>query len=131
MPEAIKRLERPLLIGFVDQGATGISFPGSFKRRSKTFYGVTTQRAIIVSGIFSRNVKSLELSSLGGLSLSEQRDRSGTITLGPPSGLYAWAAGLAGPSWPGAARYLPPAFEMIENARQVHEQIRSIQARDR
>jgi hypothetical protein len=100
-------------------------------RRSKTFYGVTTQRAIIVSGIFSRNVKSLELSSLGGLSLSEQRDRSGTITLGPPSGLYAWAAGLAGPSWPGAARYLPPAFEMIENARQVHEQIRSIQARDR
>jgi hypothetical protein len=40
MPEAIKRLERPLLIGFVDQGATAIAFPGSFKRRSKALYVV-------------------------------------------------------------------------------------------
>ena len=40
MPEAIKRLERPLLIGFVDKGPGGIRFPGSFKRRSKTFYVV-------------------------------------------------------------------------------------------
>ena len=38
MPEAIKRLERPLLIGFVDKGATSIGFPGSFRRRSKTLY---------------------------------------------------------------------------------------------
>ena len=40
MPEAIKRLERPLLIGFVDKGATGIGFPGSFKRHSKSLYVV-------------------------------------------------------------------------------------------
>ena len=40
MTEAIKRLERPLLIGFVDKGATGIGFPGSFKRRSKALYVV-------------------------------------------------------------------------------------------
>lgn len=38
MTEAIKRLERPLLIGFVDKGATAIGFPGSFKRRSKALY---------------------------------------------------------------------------------------------
>lgn len=38
MPEAIKRLERPLLIGFVDKGAMGIGFPGSVRRRSKTLY---------------------------------------------------------------------------------------------
>lgn len=38
MPDAIKRLERPLLIGFVDKGAIGIEFPGSFRRRSKTLY---------------------------------------------------------------------------------------------
>jgi hypothetical protein len=38
MTEAIKRLERPLLIGFVDKGPSGIGFPGSFKRRSKTLY---------------------------------------------------------------------------------------------
>ncbi len=40
MTEAIKRLERPLLIGFVDKGPAGIGFPGSFKRRSKTLYVV-------------------------------------------------------------------------------------------
>ncbi len=38
MPEAITRLERPLLIGFVDKGATGIRFPGPLKRRSKSLY---------------------------------------------------------------------------------------------
>jgi len=40
MTEAIKKLEHPLLIGFVDKGAVGIGFPGSFKRRSKTLYVV-------------------------------------------------------------------------------------------
>ncbi|MEK6409902.1 MAG: hypothetical protein AABN34_23510 [Acidobacteriota bacterium] len=40
MPDAIKRLERPLLIGFVEKGATGIGFQGSLKRRSKAFYVV-------------------------------------------------------------------------------------------
>jgi hypothetical protein len=40
MTEGIKRLERPLLIGFVDKGAAGIGFPGSFKRRSKALYVV-------------------------------------------------------------------------------------------
>ena len=40
MTEAIKRLERPMLIGFVDKGAAGIAFPGSFKRRSKSLYVV-------------------------------------------------------------------------------------------
>ena len=38
MTEAIKKLKRPLLIGFVDNGPTGIGFPGSFKRRSKALY---------------------------------------------------------------------------------------------
>ena len=40
MTEAIKRLERPLLIGFVEKGPAGIGFPSSFKRRSKTLYVV-------------------------------------------------------------------------------------------
>jgi len=40
MTEAIKRLKRPLLIGFVDKGPAGIGFPGSFKRRSKALYVV-------------------------------------------------------------------------------------------
>ena len=40
MSESLKRLSRPLLIGFVDKGATGIGFHGSLTRRSKALYVV-------------------------------------------------------------------------------------------
>jgi len=40
MPEALKRLERPMLICFVDDNPTGIEFSGSLKRRSKSLYVV-------------------------------------------------------------------------------------------
>jgi hypothetical protein len=93
-------------------------------RRGKTFYGLTPRRAIIVSGIFNRQVKSIDLASLGDISVSERADRSGTISLGTSSGMNTWAAGMMGPSWPGAARYLPPAFEMIEGVKAVYDKIR-------
>jgi len=38
MPDALKRLEHPLLIGFVEKSGTGIGFQGSLKRRSKALY---------------------------------------------------------------------------------------------
>lgn len=38
MTEALKRLERPMLIGFVEKSPTEMDFKGSFKRRSKAFY---------------------------------------------------------------------------------------------
>jgi hypothetical protein len=93
-------------------------------RRGKTFYGLTPRRAIIVSRIFNRHVKSIDLASLDEISVSERADHSGTISLGAPSGMNAWAAGMMGPSWPGAAKYLPPAFEMIEGVKAVYEKIR-------
>src|SRR5262249_20395479 len=40
MSESLKRLGRPLLIGFMDKGATGIGFHGSLTRRSKALYVV-------------------------------------------------------------------------------------------
>ncbi len=40
LPDAIKNLERPILIGFVEKGATGIGFSGSLKRKSKSLYVV-------------------------------------------------------------------------------------------
>jgi len=40
MPDAIKNLERPILIGFVEKGATGIGFSGALKRKSKSLYVV-------------------------------------------------------------------------------------------
>lgn len=91
-------------------------------QRSKTLYLLTDQRALIVAGLFSREVKSLPLHTLQDYTLSERSDGSGTITLAAsaaPFGAFA-AAG-----WPGAGRSAPPAFEMVENARQVHELLRS------
>ncbi len=40
LTDAIKRLERPLLIGFVDKDPARIEFPGSSRRRSKALYVV-------------------------------------------------------------------------------------------
>ncbi|HTA20326.1 MAG TPA: hypothetical protein VK989_13600 [Polyangia bacterium] len=95
-------------------------------RRGKTFYGLTPRRAIIVSGVFGRQVKSIDLAGLSGVTMSERADRSGTISFGSPSGMNGWAAGMMGPSWPGASRYLPPAFEMIEDAKTVYEKLHEL-----
>lgn len=90
------------------------------KRRQRTFYAVTNQRVIIISGLLSRQVKSLTLRTVGDLSLSEKRDKSGTIVFGsgyPMCWTWLWQAF---PLW-GGAGHPPPAFEMIEDARDVYE----------
>ena len=89
--------------------------------RAKTQYFLTDQRVLIVSGILSSSVKSLPLRTLADFTFSERGDGSGTITLGssnPPFG------GFAIQGWPGSRRFQPPALEMIENARSVHEILR-------
>ncbi len=94
-------------------------------QRARTYYALTDQRAIIISGIMSRQVKSLPLRAMSDITLSERADGSGSITLGPSSGPYTW---FAGSGWPGTGRYQPPAFQMIENVRQVHTMLRDAQA---
>jgi len=94
-------------------------------RRGKIFYGLTDRRVIIVSGVFGRQVTSLDLTTLGEISVSERGDRSGTIALGPVAGQYAMAAKMLGPSWPGLGKGLPPSFEMIEDVKAVYEKVRA------
>jgi hypothetical protein len=53
--------------------------------RSGVFYGVTDRRAVILSGIFSRSVHSIDFASLTGLKLEERGDGSGTIFFGDQS----------------------------------------------
>jgi hypothetical protein len=91
--------------------------------RAKTFYGVTNERIIIISGLFSRQVKSLNLRTLTDVSLSERSDESGTISFGPVYPMGRWVPG----GWPGASRYAPPTFDMIEQAKRVYETIRQAQ----
>lgn len=89
--------------------------------RDRTDYAVTDQRVLIVSGMFSREVKSLPLASMSNISLKEQASGTGTIQFGPmPPGASMM---MIGPSWPGAGRMLPPMFDLLPKARQVHELI--------
>ena len=93
-------------------------------QRTRTYYGLTSERVVIVSGLFQRQVKSLALRGLPEVSLAESTDRSGTITFGSVPPMYG---SFANPSWPGMASHLPPSFEMIDNARQVYGHIQTAQ----
>ncbi len=92
------------------------------RERSKTYYGLTNERVIIVSGLFSHRVKSLQLRTLSEVSLSEVKDGIGTITFGPTA---PWWAGSGG--WPGANKNASPAFDSIGDAREVFDRIRLAQ----
>ena len=96
-------------------------------RRSRTYYGLTDQRVIILSGWFGTNIKSIPLKSQPDLSLKEKSNRSGTITFGTGrfgSGMYARMY------WPGMSDKTPPVIELIDNVRNVYNQILSAQQAD-
>lgn len=92
--------------------------------RAQTTYGVTNERIIIVSGIFSQQTKSLQLRTLSDVSLSQRGDGSGTITFGPSHYMNAFFPVGA---WPGVARYAPPSFDLIDRAKDVYDIIRKAQ----
>jgi hypothetical protein len=92
-------------------------------KRRRTAYGLTDRRVIIVTDLFGRRATSLNLATLSEVSLSEQADRSGTITFGPTS----WFGGQ-GIGWPASRRAsAAPSFEMIEEVRQVFDRIQEAQ----
>jgi hypothetical protein len=93
------------------------------KKRSKTFYGVTNQRIIILSGLFSRNIKSLNLKNLTDVSMDEKSDGTGTITFGPSIPMSGFVSG----SWPGTRSIASPCFEMVDNVSNVYKIISDVQ----
>ena len=93
-------------------------------QRRRKAYGVTTARVILVSGLFRETVESLPLRGISQLALTVRSDGSGAIVFGPGGPV----SGFAVPGWPGAGQFLPPAFEGIPAAREVHELIGRAQA---
>jgi len=93
------------------------------KQRGNTYYGVTNERIIIVSGLFSKKVKSLNIKTLSDIALTEKANRYGTISFGPTNPFNWWYAGCF---WPGIGN-IPPMFEMIPNVKEVYDEIRKIQ----
>lgn len=91
--------------------------------RTRIFYGVTNERVIIISGVFQKTIRSLDLRTLSDISLTERALGRGTIEFGRsdvPWYLTAmdwWTPGLSG-------RRL---FERIGNCKEVFDQIRAAQ----
>lgn len=92
-------------------------------QRGRTFYGLTTERVVIVSGIFSRKIESLSLRNLPEIRLSERSNGNGSIEFGASR----MPQFMRGSSWPGVNRQQAPTFDLIENARQVYNQVRDAQ----
>ena len=92
----------------------------------RTFYGLSDQRIVIVGGAFGTTVRSLSLRSLPEVTLAERADGSGTIQFGQGAhwGASSWFAGTA---WPGV--HQAPAFDLIDGAKHVFDQIRQAQQR--
>ena len=90
------------------------------KARANTVYGLTNRRAIIVSGVISRTTRSLPLRTLSDISVQERRDRTGTVFFGHPYPFASWYAGM---QWPGMGQYSTPGFELISDAKRVHDQV--------
>ena len=85
-------------------------------KRKNTVYGITDNRIIIKSGLFSKEIKSLNIKTISDLTFKEKADGSGTISIGPTDFRYAMFSGLG--YWPGLK--LPPSIELIDEVKKVY-----------
>ncbi len=93
------------------------------KQRKKTFYGVTSERIIVVSGLFSQKVTSLNLRTLTDITMHQKRDGSGTIIFGPSN--FMSNIFIAFQQF--GMGQISPQFEFIPNVIEVHNIIRDTQ----
>jgi hypothetical protein len=95
-------------------------FFGDAYLRSRTQYGVTDQRVIIVSGWINREVKNLPLASMSDITLSERPNGEGSIQFGPnPFGVPM----MFGSAMPGSGKRMPPMFDLLPKVRDVYSVI--------
>lgn len=95
------------------------------RQRAATFYAVTNERILIISGLFSKTVKSIDLNTLGEMSFSQRNDGGGTIVFGASSFFDRMYGDM--PGWPGFGVRSQSRFELGSKARAVYETIRSAQ----
>jgi len=95
--------------------------------RSKTWYGVTDRRLVILKSLFTNKLSSFDYATLTNLNLVERGDRSGDVVFGTPPPMAAFSNS----SWPGTGRYAVPGFYLLPDARNVFNQIREAQQRAR
>lgn len=96
------------------------------KQRENTTYGLTEDRIIIKSGVFSKKVKSLNIRTLSDIEYSEKMDGSGTITFGPQNPMMMWGNAMSW--WPGMK--MNPQLEMIQDVRKVYNLLIELQKKN-
>ncbi|HWB53612.1 MAG TPA: hypothetical protein VG722_05445 [Tepidisphaeraceae bacterium] len=96
-------------------------------RRNRTYYGVTSDRIIIVTGGWSQKINSLNIRTLSNLSITERRNGAATITFGPIIVPYGYSR--RSNSWPGMSGYNASRFELGQDGRKVYEIILAAQSR--
>lgn len=92
------------------------------RQRERTYYAVTNERVLIISGLVRPTVKSLSLRTLTDVSLTEGSNGEGSITFGAASALSGMFGGFAG--WPGMDANSGPRFDLIPRAKGVYDIIR-------
>ncbi|MCA9979713.1 MAG: PH domain-containing protein [Anaerolineales bacterium] len=102
----------------------GRFFVDAWQRR-RTYYALTNRRALIISGIFNQNVRTLPYNTMSEINITRHSNDRGTITFGPPPPFWQSSGG----GWPtGNSRYpVSPAFEMIDRVNDVYEQLKRVQ----
>jgi len=95
------------------------------KQRERTYYGVTNERVLIISGLLGRKIKSLSLHNLSDLSLTEGSNGEGSVLFGSGAPFSSWFSGFS--AWPGMDAYMAPRFDLIPNAKSVYNTIRNAQ----
>jgi hypothetical protein len=97
-------------------------------QRNKTYYALTNERVIILSGLFNQNTKTLDLKKLPEINISTKGNGKGTITFGA-SHPMAWM--YSGSGYPNMGRYnIAPSFEMIDDVKMVYQQVKRLQKED-
>ncbi|MFD1258227.1 PH domain-containing protein [Mucilaginibacter terrae] len=89
-------------------------------QRVNTTYGVTNDRILIRSGVFSKTTNSIHIKSLYDTSIKEANNKRGTIIFGPSEfGRIVFRS-----TWNTPDKQIP-AFEMIDDVRTVYQLIES------
>jgi hypothetical protein len=96
--------------------------------RKKTVYGVTNERVVILTELFSRKTKSLNLDTLSEITFTSKSDGAGSISFGRQQPMVSW---MEGSTWPGMSQNQSPNFDLIENVKPVFDLIRDAQKRSR
>jgi hypothetical protein len=94
------------------------------RRRANTIYGITDNRIIIRSGVFSKKVNSFNIKTLSNLSVNAKPDGSGNILFSQGDFVFGMMSGMI---WQGMGTRFVPRFELIEEVRNVYNTILKLQ----